>query len=108
MCPLEICKEIRKDIITMTHNGKGGHIGSSLSIVEILYTLYFNIMNIDPKNIHDINRDRLILSTGQGAIALYSVMQRKGFFPKSWIDNFLKKECPLTTFPSIQLIPGVE
>ena len=100
------CKEIRQLIVKMAYKSKGGHIGSSFSMVEILYTLYAFVLNLDQKM--SPNRDRLILSSSQGALALYSVLYKKGYLKKNWIDNFLKKDSPLTTFPNIQTIPTVE
>jgi len=72
---------IREDILRMIHSAGSGHPGGSLSLVEILIHLYWKEMRIDPDNPRMINRDRLVLSKGHGAPALYSVLARRGFFP---------------------------
>lgn len=74
--------ELRKDIIDMIYKAKTGHIGGDFSVLDILITLYYKHMNIDPKNPDDPNRDRFILSKGHSVEALYSVLAKKGFFPK--------------------------
>lgn len=104
----DVCRDIRKDIVEVCHRREGGHIGSSLSVVEILYALYFDVLRIDPRNPADPLRDRFILSTCQGALAYYSVLSRRGFFPRGWLDGFLGKDSPLTMFPTVHRIPGVD
>lgn len=74
--------ELRKDVIDMIYKAKTGHIGGDFSVLDILITLYYKHMNIDPKNADDPNRDRFILSKGHSVEALYSVLAKKGFFPK--------------------------
>lgn len=74
--------EIRQDILDTVVNCKAGHIGGDFSVTDILTTLYFNQMNIDPKNPKDPDRDRLILSKGHSVEALYSVLANRGFFPR--------------------------
>jgi transketolase len=102
------CQSIRREILEMASRGKGGHLGSSLSLVEILYTLYFKVLRIDPLHPTDPERDRFILSSCQGAMAYYSVLARRGFFAREWLAAFLDRECPLTMFPTVNSIPGVE
>ena len=68
----EIAKNIRRGIIEAVYNGQSGHPGGSLSIADIMAVLYFYEMNIDPQNPKDENRDRLVLSKGHCAPALYS------------------------------------
>ena len=76
----EIARKVRVGIIESTYNAKSGHPGGSLSVADILTVLYFNQMNIDEKNPKAEARDRLVLSKGHVAPALYSVLAEKGFF----------------------------
>ena len=76
-----LAKIVRKDIISMLTESRSGHPGGSLSAADILTTLYFGEMNIDPKNPKDENRDRFVLSKGHAAPVLYSVLARRGYFP---------------------------
>mgnify|MGYP001304733642 CR=1 FL=1 len=98
---------LRELIIRGLEGGRRGHIGSSMSIVEILRVLYDNILNFDPKNPKKIDRDRLILSKGHGCLALYSILADKGFFPLDELDIFCKIDSILGGHPD-QNIPGVE
>jgi len=75
--------EIRQDILDTIVNCKAGHIGGDFSVTDILATLYFKQMNIDPQNPRDPNRDRMILSKGHSVEALYSVLANRGFFPRA-------------------------
>ena len=72
--------QLRKDIIEMIHNSGAGHVGGDLSVVDILATLYFQVMNVSPDNWTDPDRDRFLLSKGHCADALYCVLGEKGFF----------------------------
>ena len=80
--------QIRKDIIELVYKASSGHPGGSLSITDILTYLYFEEMNVNPENPKDENRDRLVLSKGHCAPALYSALMEKGYFDKSNIENF--------------------
>lgn len=75
--------EIRKGIVTAVHSAKAGHPGGSLSAADVYTFLYFEEMNIDPKNPKMENRDRFVLSKGHTAPGLYSTLAHRGFFPKS-------------------------
>ena len=75
-----MAKTIRKDIVTMLTESASGHPGGSLSAVDILTTLYFNEMNIDPEKPRDLDRDRFVLSKGHAAPVLYSALARRGYF----------------------------
>lgn len=81
-------KEIRQTIIKIVHKANVSHIGAALSVVDILYTLYFKVVNITPQNINDKNRDIIILSKGHASAALYSVLYHKGFLSKDLLDNY--------------------
>ena len=105
----KISKEIRGDIINYSYSSKAHHIGSELSCVEILVTLYFDIMNINKKNIKDKSRDFFILSKGHAALVLYAVLSKKGFFKKSLIKNeFLKNGGRLGGHPDFNSVKGIE
>ena len=104
----KIATEVRKDIIEAVYEAKSGHPGGSLSCADILTVLYFNQMNIDEKKPNDINRDRLILSKGHAAIALYSVLAEKGYFPKEELKQFRKIDCKLQGHPDMKNIPGID
>lgn len=83
-------KEIRKTILEIVHSACVSHIGSAMSIVDILYVLYFKVANISKENIRDNNRDIIILSKGHASAALYAVLYHKGFIDKKMIDGYAK------------------
>lgn len=103
-----ITKNIRQDIIKMLTESGSGHPGGSLSAVEIMTTLYFNEMNVDPKNPKDPNRDRFVLSKGHAAPVLYSVLAEKGFFNKEELMGLRKLGSMLQGHPNMNYIPGVD
>ena len=74
--------EIRKGIVSGVHAAKAGHPGGSLSAADIFTYLYFEEMNVDPKNPKDPDRDRFVLSKGHTAPGLYAALAEKGYFPK--------------------------
>ena len=73
--------EVRKGIVTAVHSAKAGHPGGSLSAADIFTYLYFQEMNIDPKNPKKPDRDRFVLSKGHTAPGLYSTLAQRGYFP---------------------------
>lgn len=99
--------EIRRDILTMLNRAGSGHTGGSLSLVEILITLYYYKMNIDPKKPGWKDRDKLLLSKGHGCPALYAVLSHKGFFPREELWTLRKLGSRLQGHPQLGL-PGVE
>jgi transketolase len=99
---------LRRQILKTMHAGRRGHIGSALSIVEIVRVLYDDILNYDPANPTLENRDRFILSKGHGCLALYVVLAEKGFFPEDHLWTFCKPESMLGGHPERGKIPGVE
>jgi transketolase len=103
----QIAKEIRRLVIETVVPEVTHHIGSSLSEVEILTALYFEIMNINPADPEDENRDRFILSKGHGALALYCTLYKKGFFGKDVLDRFDKDNSEVIEHAN-HVIPGVE
>lgn len=100
--------DIRKHIVDMIIEGKGGHIGGDMSVVDILITLYFKQMNSSPANKEDPNRDRFVMSKGHSVEALYAVLAQKGFFPiQKVINEFSKFGSPFIGHPNNKL-PGIE
>lgn len=98
----------KKQIIIGTKCAKSGHPGGSLSCTEILTYLYFDKMNVDPKNPDKADRDRLVLSKGHAAPALYSVLALRGFFPVEEIEKLRKPYAMLQGHPDKKNIPGVD
>ena len=103
-----LAKIVRKDIISMLTESRSGHPGGSLSAADILTTLYFGEMNIDPKNPKDENRDRFVLSKGHAAPVLYSVLARRGYFPIEELNTLRKINSRLQGHPSMKCLPGVD
>ena len=100
--------ELRKDVVDMIVEGKGGHIGGDMSVMDILVSLYFKEMNISPENKDDENRDRFILSKGHSVEAYYAVLAAKGFFDiKDVIAKFSKFGSKFIGHPNNKL-PGIE
>ena len=83
-----ILKEIRKTIVKMVHKAKVSHIGAAMSVVDILYTLYFYVANINKDNITSPDRDIIILSKGHASAALYSVLYHKGLLSSDYIEKY--------------------
>lgn len=104
----KIATEVRKNILTGVYNAKSGHPGGSLSATDMMTFLYFEEMNVDPKNPKDENRDRFVLSKGHVAPALYGVLAEKGFFPKEEIKNLRKPDSFLQGHPDMKHTPGVD
>lgn len=100
--------EVRKGIVTAVHSAKSGHPGGSLSAADILTYLYFEEMNIDPQNPKKADRDRLVLSKGHIAPALYSVLSHRGYFPTSDLTTLRHTGSYLQGHPDMKHIPGVD
>ena len=103
-----IATKIRMAVIEGTHNAKSGHPGGSLSIADDLAYLYFEEMNIDPANPKWAQRDRLVLSKGHCAPALYGALALRGYFPTEWISTLRKVDSPLQGHPDMKGVPGVD
>lgn len=102
------CRDVRRSILKMAHAGKSSHIGSSLSAVEILGTLYGRVMNIDARNPDDPKRDRFIMSKGHAAAVLYATLAHKGYFPMEWLDDYLHNGSQLAGHVTRKGVPGIE
>ena len=104
----EMCKKVRRHIINMTADAASGHPGGSLSATEILVALYFDKMNVDPKNPKEMQRDRFVLSKGHAAPALYAVLGEKGYFSTGEFENFRQLHSILQGHPDMKKCPGVD
>ena len=99
--------EVRKGIVTAVHAAKAGHPGGSLSAADVFTYLYFEEMNIDPKNPDKEDRDRFVLSKGHTAPGLYSTLANRGYFPVEDLTTLRKLGSYLQGHPCIH-IPGVD
>ncbi|WP_026529283.1 transketolase [Butyrivibrio sp. VCD2006] len=104
----KIANEVRKGIVTAVHAAKAGHPGGSLSAADIFTYLYFEEMNIDPKDPAKADRDRFVLSKGHTAPGLYSVMAQRGYFPVEELKTLRKLGSRLQGHPSMQYLPGLD
>jgi len=104
----ELAHQMRIDIVKMLHNVKTGHPGGSLSAVEILVDLYFNQMNVDPKNPKWEDRDRFIAAKGHAAPVVYAALAEKGFFPKEELKNLRQLGSILQGHPDMKKTPGID
>ena len=100
--------QVRADIIEQVHSAKAGHPGGSLSAADIFTYLYFEEMNIDPKNPKDPNRDRFVLSKGHTAPGLYSALANRGYFPVEDLLTLRHTGSYLQGHPDMKHIPGVD
>jgi transketolase len=102
-----LAREVRCECLEMTHRGKSGHVGSMLSMAEILSVLYKRVLRVDPKRPEWKERDRFVLSKGHGGGAVYAVLTHMGFFPKEWLQGYYRDEGKLMGHISHH-VPGVE
>ncbi len=100
--------EIRKGVVTAVHSAKSGHPGGSLSATDILTYLYFEEMNIDPKDPKKADRDRMVLSKGHIAPGLYSTLAHRGYFPVEDLKTLRHVGSYLQGHPDMKHIPGVD
>lgn len=104
----KIANEVRKGIVTSVHSAKCGHPGGSLSAADIFTYLFFEEMNIDPKNPKKADRDRFVLSKGHVAPGYYSVLAQRGFFPVEDLLTLRHIGSYLQGHPDMKHIPGVD
>lgn len=100
--------EVRKGIVTAVHSAKAGHPGGSLSAADVFTYLYFEEMNIDPKNPKKEDRDRFVLSKGHTAPGLYSALAQRGYFPVEDLKTLRQLGSYLQGHPDMKHIPGVD
>ncbi len=103
----DMARELRRTVIRMTARARSAHVGTSLSMIELLVVLYTKYLRIDPKDLEHPDRDRFILSKGHGCAALYAMLAERGFFPEDWLDTFYQNGSELAGH-STHNVPGVE
>ncbi|SMQ86993.1 transketolase [Bacillus sp. OV166] len=100
--------ETRKLILKTVHHAGAGHVGGPMSAVEVLVSLYFEEMNINPADPYGVDRDRFVLSKGHSAIVLYSVLAQRGYFPIDELNTFDEIDSRLQGHPDMKILPGVD
>ena len=105
---LKTANEVRKGILTAVHSAKSGHPGGSLSAADIMTYLYFEEMNVDPKDPKKADRDRFVLSKGHAAPGRYSTLAQKGYFPVEDLKTLRHVGSYLQGHPDMKHIPGVD
>lgn len=108
MSSISLARKVREHALTMVHIGKSSHIGSALSIVDILAVLYHNVLNISPETASDPNRDYFILSKGHGGASLYATLAECGFFQISELKKHCQNGSPYSGHVSHKGITGIE
>lgn len=101
-------KEVRKEILTMIHTAQSGHPGGSLSAADIMTALYFDELNIDPKNPKWEDRDRFVLSKGHVCPVLYTCLALRGYFPKETLSTLRREGSILQGHPDMKRCPGID
>ncbi|RLE13369.1 transketolase [Candidatus Aerophobetes bacterium] len=99
---------VRRKVVEMICKGKGGHLGGALSCVEILITLYFKILRLDPERPYWDERDRFILSAGHKCLALYATMALRGFFDEEKLFTYGSLDSPFPGLPDRHKLSGIE
>ena len=103
-----VCRQVRRDIINMTANAGSGHPGGSLSAVEMLTSVFYTQMRVDPKNPDWEDRDRFVLSKGHAAPCYYAVLAEMGFISTEEFTNFRQLHSILQGHPDAKKVPGVD
>ncbi|HEY3266667.1 MAG TPA: transketolase [Armatimonadota bacterium] len=105
----ETARLLRKDVVEMTTKAGSGHPSSSISAAEVVAGLYFGgILEKNPAEPKDPNRDRFILSKGHACPVLYAALAETGYFPKEWMDHLRQIDAPLEGHPNLRRVPGIE
>ena len=104
----DLSRRIRAHILRMTHRAQSSHVGSGLSIADLLAVLYGGILRVNPQRSDWAERDRFILSKGHAAAALYATLAERGFFPTSWLEQYCQDGSPLIGHVSNKEVPGVD
>ena len=102
-----LATRVRAHCLRMTHRGMSGHVGSMLSMADILSVLYTRVLRVDPKRPDWPDRDRFILSKGHGGCAVYAILGELGFFPMEWFEGYYRDAGKLMGHISHH-VPGVE
>lgn len=101
-------REIRGDLVKLSHDTKTQHLGGSLSCVDIMVAAYWAVMEIDPPNYQDTKRDRLILSKGHAASTLFVTLAKRGYFSPDLLKTYASPGSVLEEHPNLNCVPGVE
>ncbi len=104
----ELARTIRAHALRMTHQSNASHIGTCLSMADLLAVLYSETLRLDPVRPDWPERDRFILSKGHGAAILYAVLAERGFFPQEWLDTYYQNGSTLGGHTTSHGVPGVE
>lgn len=104
----KVANELRIDALTMIYKASSGHPGGSLSAADIISTLYFHFLNIDPKNPSWPERDRFIMSKGHACPIWYAALAKKGYFDRSHLDTLRKIDSILQGHPDMRKTPGID
>jgi len=104
----ELAHRIRRRVIDLTHQAKSSHVGSCLSLAEILAVLYGEVLHVSPESVDDPDRDRFILSKGHACAALYAVLVEQGFIPAERLDGFYANGGSLAGHATHHGVPGIE
>jgi len=104
----KLARAVRRRDLQVVHGAKLGHVGGEMSAIDILVTLYFAVLNVDPNRPDDPERDRFILSKGHSAVALYTTLAHRGFIPLEQLDTFAQPLSKLNGHPDRNKVPGVE
>jgi transketolase len=105
---VQLARQVRRHVLLMTHRSGGSHVGTSLSMAEILAVLYGGILRVDPRQPDWAGRDRFILSKGHGCAGLYAILAETGFFPRAWLADFYQNGSRLAGHVTHGKVPGVE
>lgn len=103
-----LARSVRRRDLQLVHRAKLGHVGGELSAIDILVTLYFAVLRLDPSRPDLPDRDRFILSKGHAAVALYTTLALRGFLPLELLDTFALPLSKLNGHPDRTKVPGVE
>ena len=104
----KLAASVRRHDLQTVHGAKLGHVGGEMSATDILVTLYFAVLRVDPTRPDDPDRDRFILSKGHSAVALYTTLAHRGFIPMEQLDTFAQPLSKLNGHPDRNKVPGVE
>jgi len=103
-----LATQVRAHVLRMIHRARSGHVGSSLSMADLIAVLYGRVLRVDPSRPGWPDRDRFILSKGHGCAAVYAVLAERGFFPREWLDTYCLDGSHLAGHITHTGVPGVE
>jgi transketolase len=103
-----LARKIRRHVVEMTHRAQASHVGTSLSMAELLAVLYGGVLRVDPSALESPDRDRFVLSKGHGCAGLYAVLAERGFFPPARLGDFYQDGTRMAGHVTHGGIPGVE